>query len=155
MLATQSCLTLCNPMDCSPPGSSTHGILPGKNTGLGCHFLLQVIFLTQELNPGLLHFKQTLHCLSHWKWKLVTQSCPTLCYPMDSSPPGSAVHGILQARVLEWVAISFSRGSSRFRDQTRIFCISCTGRWVLYQCVTIQPFLEKVCSPLKYAKFQC
>ena len=42
----------------------------------------------------------------------VTQSCPTLCDPMDCSPPGSSVHGILQARILEWVAISFSRGSS-------------------------------------------
>ena len=44
---------------------------------------------------------------------LVTQSCPTLCHPMDCSPPGSSVHGILQAKVLEWVAISFSRRSSR------------------------------------------
>ena len=43
----------------------------------------------------------------------VTQSCPTLCDPVDSSPPGSSVHGILQARILEWVAISFSRGSSQ------------------------------------------
>ena len=43
---------------------------------------------------------------------LVAQSCPTLCDPMDCSPPGSSVHGILQARILEWVAISFSRGSS-------------------------------------------
>ena len=42
----------------------------------------------------------------------VAQSCPTLCDPMDSSPPGSSVHGILPARILEWVAISFSRGSS-------------------------------------------
>ena len=42
----------------------------------------------------------------------VTQSCPTLCDPVDCSPPGSSVHGILQARILEWVAISFSRGSS-------------------------------------------
>ena len=43
---------------------------------------------------------------------LVTQSCPTLCDPMDCSPPGSSVHGTFQARILEWVAISFSRGSS-------------------------------------------
>ena len=49
---------------------------------------------------------------------LVAQSCPTLCDPMDGSPPGSSVHGILQARILEWVAISFSRGSSQLRDQT-------------------------------------
>ena len=48
----------------------------------------------------------------------VTQSCPTLCDPMDRSLPGSAVHGIFQARVLEWVAISFSRGSSQPRDWT-------------------------------------
>ena len=48
----------------------------------------------------------------------VTQSCPTLCDPMDCSLPGSSVHGIFQASVLEWVAISFSRGSSQPRDQT-------------------------------------
>ena len=51
-------------------------------------------------------------------------SCPTLCDPMDYSPPGSSVHGILQARVLEWVAISFSRGSSPPRDQTRVSLIA-------------------------------
>ena len=51
---------------------------------------------------------------------LVTQLCPTLCDTMDCSPPGSSVHGILQARILEWVAISFSRGSSQPSDQTRI-----------------------------------
>ena len=50
----------------------------------------------------------------------VTQSCPTLCNPVDCSPPGSSVHGILQARILEWVAISFSRGSSQPRDQTQV-----------------------------------
>ena len=50
----------------------------------------------------------------------VAQSCPTLCDPMDCSLPGSSVHGILQARVLEWVAISFSRGSSRPRDRTGV-----------------------------------
>ena len=50
----------------------------------------------------------------------VAQSCPTLCDPMDCSPPGSSIHGILQARILEWVAISFSRGSSRPRDRTQV-----------------------------------
>ena len=54
---------------------------------------------------------------------LVAQLGLTLFDPMDCSPPGSTVHGILQARVLEWVAISFSRGSSRPRDQTRVFRI--------------------------------
>ena len=53
----------------------------------------------------------------------VAQSCPTLCDPMDCSLPGSSLHGILQARVLEWVAISFSRGSSRPRDRTRVSLI--------------------------------
>ena len=58
--------------------------------------------------------------LSEVKWSEVAQWCPTLCDPMDCSPPGSSIHGILQARVLEWVAICFSRGSSRPRDQTRV-----------------------------------
>ena len=50
----------------------------------------------------------------------VAQSCPILCDPVDCSLPGSSIHGILQARILEWVAISFSRGSSRPRDQTQV-----------------------------------
>ena len=53
-LVTQSCLTLCDPMDCSLPGSSVHGDYPGKNTGVGCHALLQGIFPTQGLDPGVL-----------------------------------------------------------------------------------------------------
>ena len=52
------------------------------------------------------------------------QSCPTLCDPMDCGLPGSSVHGILQARTLEWLAISFSRGSSRPRDRTQVSCIA-------------------------------
>ena len=55
---------------------------------------------------------------------LVAQSCPTLCKPMDCSPPGSSVYGFLQARILKWIAIPFSRGSSRSRDQTRGSSIS-------------------------------
>ena len=55
---------------------------------------------------------------------LVTQLCLTLCDPMGCSPPGSSVHGILQARILEWVAISFSRGSSQPRDWTPVSCIA-------------------------------
>ena len=54
---------------------------------------------------------------------LVAQLCLTLCDPMDCSPPGFSFHRILQARVLEWVAISFSRGSSRPRDRTQVSCI--------------------------------
>ena len=55
---------------------------------------------------------------------LVTQSCPTLCDPTESSLPGSSVHGIFQLRILEWVAIPFSRGSSWPRDRTRVSCIA-------------------------------
>ena len=55
---------------------------------------------------------------------LVTPSCPSLCCPMDYSPPGSSVHRILQARLLEWVAIPFSRGSSWLRNWTQVSCIA-------------------------------
>ena len=64
-LAAQSCPTLCNPMDCSPPGSSVHGDSPGKNIRVGCHALLQGIFPTQGLNPGFPHCRQILYHLSH------------------------------------------------------------------------------------------
>ena len=78
----------------------------GKNTGVGFHFLLQGIFPIQELKPCLLH-------LLYWQ----ADSLPlTLCNPVDCSPAGSSVHEIFQARILEWVAISFSRESSRPRD---------------------------------------
>ena len=84
----QSCPTLCDPMDCSPPGSPRPWDSPGKNTGVGCHFLLQCMKVKSESE--------------------VAQSCPTLRNPMDCSPPGSSIHGIFQARVLEWGAIAFS-----------------------------------------------
>ena len=133
----QSCLTLCDPIDGSPPGSPIPGIFqarvlewvaiafsieraccccccqvasvvsdsvqphrrqptrllcpwdsPGKNTGVGCHFLLQCMKMKSESE--------------------VAQSCPTLSDPMDCSLPGSSVRGIFQARVLQWGAIAFS-----------------------------------------------
>ena len=72
---------------------------------------------------------------SKWSESDVAQSCPTLCNPMDCSIAGSSFHGILQARVLEWVAISFSRGSSWPRDLTHISCIS---RQILYHWATME-----------------
>ena len=101
---------------------------PDKNTGAGCHFLLQGLFLTQGSNLHLLcllHWQATLYQYATWEapfpiytYKLQQkcyaaaakslQLCLTLCNPIDSSPPGSTVPGILQARTLEWVAISFS-----------------------------------------------
>ena len=89
----QLCPTLCNPIDGSPPGSPVPGILQAKNTGVGCHFLLQCMKVKSESE--------------------VTQSCLTLRDPMDCSPPGSSVHGIFQARVLEWGAIAFSQSGFR------------------------------------------
>ena len=64
-LVAQLCPTLCNPADCSLPGSSVHGDSPGKNTGVGCHDLLQGIFPTQGSNPSLLHSRWILYHLSH------------------------------------------------------------------------------------------
>ena len=83
----QSCLTLCDPIDGGPPGFPLPWDSPGKNTGVGCHCLLQYMKVKRESE--------------------VAQSCPTLCDPMDCSLPGSTVHGIFQARVLEWGAIAF------------------------------------------------
>ena len=93
---------------------------PGKNTGVGSHSLLRGIFPTQGLNLGLPHHRQVLYHLSHQGSPCIhpaaaaaaaksLQSCPTLCDPRDGSPPGFSIPGILQARTLEWVAISFSR----------------------------------------------
>ena len=89
-------LTLCNSMDCSPPASPVHGDSPGKNTGVGCHVLLQGIFPTQGLNPGLLHCRQIFYSLSH-----------------QGSP-----------RILEWVSYPFSGVSSQLKNQSRVSCIA-------------------------------
>ena len=64
------------------------------------------------------------------------QSGSTLCDPMDCNLSGSSVHGILQARILEWVAISYSKGSSQPRDRT---CISYIGRWIFFFLTTVPP----------------
>ena len=63
---------------------------------------------------------------------LNAKSCPSLSHPLNSSPLGSFVHGISQARTLEWVAISFSKGYSRLRDRTRVSGVSCIDRLILY-----------------------
>ena len=78
---------------CATPQTAAHQAprpwdSPGKNTGVGCHFLLQCMKVRSE--------------------REVAQLCPTLSDPMDCSPPGSSIHGIFQARVLEWGAIAFS-----------------------------------------------
>ena len=64
------------------------------------------------------------------------QLCPTLCNSRDCSPPCSSVHEIFQARIVKWIAISYSRVSSQPRDQTRVSCVSCIGRQILYHWAT-------------------
>ena len=66
------------------------------------------------------HFAYLIYMQSAWVRDKSLKACPTLCNPRDYSPPGSSIHGILQARILEWVAISSSRGSSQPRDQTQV-----------------------------------
>ena len=73
---------------------------------------------------------------------LVSQSCLTLCNPMDCGPPGSPLHGISQAKILEWVAIPISRGFSQPRDQTQVYFVFCTGRQILYHCATWETFIQ-------------
>jgi len=87
-LVAQSCLTLCDPIDYSPSGSSVHGNSSGKNTGVGCHAVLQGNFPIQGLNPGLLHCRWILYHMSH-------QGGP---------------------RRLEWVACPLSGGTSQPRN---------------------------------------
>ena len=90
---------------------------PSQNIGVGSHSLLQGIFPTQGSNPGLSQHRWILYSLRHQGSLIMKavaaaakslQLCPTLWDPIDSSPPGSSIPGILQARTLEWVAISFS-----------------------------------------------
>ena len=98
---------------------------------MGSHFLLQGTFLTQGSKPGLLHCRQTLYPLSHqespkfvlwWQWSrsVVSNSCNHI----DCNRPHSSVHGAFQARILEWVAIFFSKGSSQPRDRTHFSYIA-------------------------------
>ena len=75
-LVAQSCPTLCDHMDCSSPGTSVHDDYPGKNTGVGSHALLQGIFPTQGSNPGLLHCRKILYCLSHQRSPAYPHSNP-------------------------------------------------------------------------------
>ena len=85
---------------------------PGKNTGVGCHFLLQCMKVKSESE--------------------VAQSCPTLSDPMDCSLQGSSIHGIFQARVLEWGAIAFSEGEVREVEKTLTWLVLDEPELVLY-----------------------
>ena len=185
---TQSCLTLCDPMDCSPPGSSVHGIFlarvlewivisysRGSSWPRNPTHVSWVSFIGKQIvyQLGSLYTHTHTHnaiLFSHKKeWKKIPfaatwidlkiiipselsqidkdkyhlislmgmhakslQSCPTLCDPVDYSPPGSSVHGTLQARILTWVAMPSFRGSSQPRDWTHISYVFNVGMRVLY-----------------------
>ena len=152
-------------MNCSPTRLRPCDF-PGKNTGVGCHFLLQEIFLTQGLNPGLPHCRQALYLLSHQGSRTVSllrmwtymffqsmniyrllfvllgpgpmhpSTCGLSCVQLFATPCAVAHQAPLSMkfpRILEWVVISSSRGSSQSRDRTRVSCISCVGRWILHK----------------------
>ena len=156
----QSCLTLCDPIDGSPPGSPIPGILQARTLEwVSISFSnawkwnvtvkslsrvrllatpwtaayqapLSMGFSRQEYWSGLPLLSPDSHpsLTLDLRAKLLS-SCLTTCEPMDCSSSASSVHGILQARILEYVAIFSSRGSSQPRDQTHVSCI---GRQVLY-----------------------
>ena len=83
----------------------------------------------------------------------VAQSCATLWDPMDCSPPGSSGHGIYQARILDWVVIPFSRGSSQLRGRTPISYVSCIGRQILGHCATWEAYSPQGLGPV--STFPC
>jgi len=133
VLVTQSCPTLCDPMDYSPPGSSVHGIIQAR--------ILEWVatsFSRGSSPPGIKPGSpavqaDSLPTASPGKpsKKIAAtakslQSCPTLCDPIDGSPPGSPVPGILQARILEWVAIPFSNA---WKWKVKVKLLSCA--WLL------------------------
>ena len=114
VLVTQSCLTLCDPMDCSPSGSSVHGILQAR--------ILEGIAISFSRVSSWPRDRTWISRIAGrffaiWAIRgspkvYIAQLCLTLCDPMNCDLPGSSVHGILQARILEWTAVSSSRGSS-------------------------------------------
>ena len=120
----QSCPTLCDPMNHSTPGLPVHHQLL-EFTQTHVHRVSDAI---QPSHPLLSPFPPAPIPSQHQSHSVR----PTLCDLMDYSPPGSSVCGILQARILEWVAMPSSWGSSRPRDQTRISYVSCIGRQILY-----------------------
>ena len=121
----QLCPTLCDPVDRSPPGSSVRGILQAR--------ILEWAALPSSRGSSQPRDQTHVSCISYIVWQagslplvppgkpevkmLVAQSCPTLCNLMDYSLLCFSVHGILQARTLEWVALTFSGASSQLRHQ--------------------------------------
>ena len=123
----QSCPTVCDPMDCSMPGLPVHHQLPELaqthvhrvSDAIQPSHPLSSLLLLPSIFPSIRVFSNESGLRIRWP-----KYCPTLWNPIDCSPPGSSVHGIIQARILEWVAIPFSRGSSWPRDRIQVSCIA-------------------------------
>ena len=112
----------------------SHSVLLFTFMSCLCHWtesVLEAGIISYSLYPWILAHPVYLECVC-----VCAQSCLRVCNPVDCSLPGSSAHGIFQARILEWVAISSSRGSSRPWDQTLVSCISCIGRWIHHHCTT-------------------
>ena len=112
---------------------------PGKNTGVGCHALLQGSSQPRDWTQVSCFVGRFFTIWTTWEFQYMyilcanlLQWCPTLCSPMDCSPPGSSVHGISQERILEWVAMPSSRGSSlpRGSNPCLLHLLHCSG--ILY-----------------------
>ena len=147
-----SCIQLCDPMDYSPSGSSVHGVLQVR--------LWEWVSISYPRWSSWSRDWTRISCTGRWvlyrwatreaQWNMLCcakslQLCPTLCNPIDWSPPGSSVHGIFKARILEQIAISFSRRSSWARDQTNVSWI---GRRILYHWGTKEAWNIIICSQI-------
>ena len=137
VLVAQSCLTLCDPTDCSSPGSSVHEISPGKNTGVGCHSLLQRIFLTQGSNPGFLHCRQILYHLNYREdptpKKGSAKECSNYRTMALISHASKIMFKILQARLQQYMNWEYPDIQAGFR----------TGRGTRDQIANIRWITEK------------
>ena len=123
----QLCPSLCDPMDCSPPGCSVHGDSPGKYTGVGCHFPLQGIFPTQGSNCGLLHCRGVLYCLSHlqahYRFRSYFHSCPILIHLAASGTRKGPLGG------------GEFFGSSVVRAELAILTVFFSQNWYVYDMI--------------------
>ena len=134
-----NCFTLCDPMEYSPPGYSVYGIVARI---LKC---VTISYSRWSSRPRDWTWVSFTSCIGRWvlttsaTWEVLwamcvcaklLQLCLSLCDLMDCSPPDSSVRGILQARILEWVATPSSKGSSQFREWTCVSYVPCIGRQV-------------------------
>ena len=114
--------TLCDPLDYSPPGSSVHGVFPGKNTGPGCHFLLQRIFPTQGSNPCLLCLLHCRQIIYHWATREALRDTQVPSYPLQAKTSLSFFQGPSQVATpttMPW-AYPFLQGPLLFAEPITI-----------------------------------